>query len=332
MRNFREKSLQLLALMFIFLFVLNFYLGQNYTIIAPGVMVDLKDIVTVERGTKDEGSFFLTTVTTRTLNVPLLIYAAVDPHVKIQRKEQVIPPGWTMKEYMDYMEKWMQESQKIAEYVALKKAGYNPQILGDGAQIVGIMPNSPSKGILFPGDIIRKVDNEPVSIADEVIEKVANRNIGEVVELEVEREDNTLTLSLPTIESQTEPGKAIVGIYITTLNWKPALPLNIEINTGKIGGPSAGCMFVLEILNQLTPEDLAQGRKIAGTGTISLDETIGEIGGVEQKVVAAYRAGAEIFIVPEKNAEAAMKAAKGYDIEVVSVKNLDDVLNYLEEL
>ncbi|MGB4131893.1 MAG: S16 family serine protease, partial [Tepidanaerobacteraceae bacterium] len=239
---------------------------------------------------------------------------------------------WTMKEYMDYMEKWMQESQKIAEYVALKKAGYNPQILGDGAQIVGIMPNSPSKGILFPGDIIRKVDNEPVSIADEVIEKVANRNIGEVVELEVEREDNTLTLSLPTIESQTEPGKAIVGIYITTLNWKPALPLNIEINTGKIGGPSAGCMFVLEILNQLTPEDLAQGRKIAGTGTISLDETIGEIGGVEQKVVAAYRAGAEIFIVPEKNAEAAIKAAKGYDIEVVSVKNLDDVLNYLEEL
>ena len=176
------------------MFVLNFYLGQNYTIIAPGVTVDLKDIVTVERGTKDEGSFFLTTVTTRTLNVPLLIYAAVDPHVKIQRKEQVIPPGWTMKEYMDYMEKWMQESQKIAEYVALKKAGYNPQILGDGAQIVGIMPNSPSKGILFPGDIIRKVDNEPVSIADEVIEKVANRNIGEVVELEVEREDNTLTL------------------------------------------------------------------------------------------------------------------------------------------
>ncbi|MGB4130338.1 MAG: signal protein PDZ, partial [Tepidanaerobacteraceae bacterium] len=85
--------------MFIFLFVLNFYLGQNYTIIAPGVTVDLKDIVTVERGTKDEGSFFLTTVTTRTLNVPLLIYAAVDPHVKIQRKEQVIPPGWTMKEY-----------------------------------------------------------------------------------------------------------------------------------------------------------------------------------------------------------------------------------------
>jgi len=62
MRNFREKSLQLLALMFIFLFVLNFYLGQNYTIIAPGVTVDLKDIVTVERGTKDEGSFFLTTV------------------------------------------------------------------------------------------------------------------------------------------------------------------------------------------------------------------------------------------------------------------------------
>ena len=91
-------------------------------------------------------------------------------------------------------------------------------------------------------------------------------------------------------------------------------------------------MFVMEILNQLTPEDLTKGRKIAGTGTISLDEKIGEIGGVEQKVVAAYRAGAEIFFVPEKNAEAAMKAAEGLEIEVVPVKQLDDILNYLNEL
>ena len=119
MRHFRKKSLQLLlVLTIIFLFVFNLYLSRGYAIIAPGVTIDLKDIVTVENGKKDEGSFFLTTVTTRTLNLPLLIYAMLDPHVEIQRKEQVIPPGWTTKEYMDYMTKWMQESQKIAEVVA----------------------------------------------------------------------------------------------------------------------------------------------------------------------------------------------------------------------
>lgn len=328
----RKNSLQIIVFVFILLFIFNLYLGQTYTIVAPGVTIDLKDIVTVENGSKDEGSFFLTTVSSRTLNLPLLIYAAIDPYVEIQRKEQVIPPGWDMKQYMEYMKKWMQESQKVAEVVALKKAGYNPKIVGDGAQVVEIMPESPAKGKLMPGDIIKKVDNEQVNIAEEVVKKVASRNIGEVVKLEIERENKTLNLSIPTIESKTEPGKSIIGIYITTLNWKAELPLKIEIDTGEIGGPSAGSMFVMEILNQLTPEDLTKGRKIAGTGTISLDEEIGEIGGVEQKVVAAHRAGAEIFFVPEKNAKAAMEAAEGLDIEVVSVTKLDDILNYLNEL
>jgi len=328
----RKKSLQLIVLTLILLFGLNFYLAQKYTIMAPGIAVDLKEIVTVENGSKDKGSFFLTTVSSHTLNLPLLIYAAIDPNVEIKPKEQVIPPGWDLKQYMDYMKKWMQESQKIAEVVALKKAGYDPQILGDGAQVVEIMPDSPAKGKLMPGDIIKKVDNEQVNIAEEVVNKVASRGIGDMVKLEFEREDKTMTVTLPTIESKTEPGRSIIGIYITTLNWKPILPLKIEINTGEIGGPSAGSMFVMEILNQLTPGDLTKGRKIAGTGTISIDEQIGEIGGVEQKVVAAVRAGAEIFFVPEKNAEAAMKAAERFDIEVVSVKTLDDILNYLEKL
>ncbi len=230
------------------------------------------------------------------------------------------------------MKKWMEESQKIAEVVALKKAGYNPQILGDGAQVVEIMPESSAKGKLFPGDIIKKVDKEKVNLAEEVVKKVSYRNIGELVELEVERENNTIILLIPTMESKTEKGKPVVGIYITTLNWKPQLPIKIDINTGDIGGPSAGSMFTMEILNQLTPEDLTGGRKIAGTGTISLDEQIGEIGGIKQKVVAAHRDGAEIFFTPEKNAEAAMKAAEGLDIKVVPVTKLDDILNYLRQL
>lgn len=274
----------------------------------------------------------MTTVSSRTLNLPLLIYAAIDPNVNIERKEQMIPPGWDMKQYMKYMKKWMEESQKTAEVVALKKAGYNPQILGDGAQVVEIMPESPAKGNLLLGDIIKKVDKEKVNLAEEVVKKVSNRNVGEKVELEVERENRTITVFIPTMESKTEKGKPVVGIYITTLNWKPMLPLKVDIDTGEIGGPSAGSMFTMEILNQLTPEDLTRGRKIAGTGTISLDEQIGEIGGIKQKVVAAYRDGAEIFIVPEKNAEDAMKAAEGLNITVVPVSKLDDILNYLRGL
>ncbi|AEE91596.1 PDZ/DHR/GLGF domain protein [Tepidanaerobacter acetatoxydans Re1] len=328
----RKRSLQVITII-ILLLGLNYYLGQTYTIVAPGITVDLKEIVTVENGSKHkEGSFFLTTVSSRTLNIPLLFYAAVDPYVNIERKEQMIPTGWDMQQYMDYMRRWMEESQKIAEVVALRKAGYNTQILGDGAQVVEIMPESTAKGKLLPGDIIKKVDKEKVNLAEEVVKKVSNHNIGEMVELEVERQNKTITVFIPTMESKTEKGKSVIGIYITTLNWKPILPLKIDIDTGDIGGPSAGSMLTMEILNQLSSENLTKGHKIAGTGTISLDEQIGEIGGVQQKVKAAYRDGAEIFFVPERNANDAVKAAEGLNIEIISVTKLDDILDYLEEL
>ena len=203
----KNRSLKIFILTVVIFLGLNYYLNQTYTIIAPGITVDLKNIITVEQGSKQkEGSFFLTTVSSRTLNLPLLIYAAIDPNVNIERKEQMIPPGWDMKQYMKYMKKWMEESQKTAEVVALKKAGYNPQILGDGAQVVEIMPESPAKGNLLLGDIIKKVDKEKVNLAEEVVKKVSNRNVGEKVELEVERENRTITVFIPTMESKTEKG------------------------------------------------------------------------------------------------------------------------------
>jgi len=278
------------------------------------------------------GLFFLTTVRTSTLNLPLLIKAAFDPYISVQKREDVIPPGWDFRDYLEYMKQWMQESQKIAEVVALRKAGYNPKINGDGAQIVGIMEESAAIGKLKPGDIIKKVNDVPTNIAEEVISKVTSHKVGDIVELEILRDGKIIKVDVPTIENPSEEGKAFIGVYITTLNWRPELPLKIDIDTGQIGGPSAGSMFVMEILNQLSDEDLTKGHKIAGTGTINLEEKIGRIGGIQQKVVAAYKAGAEIFFAPEENYEDALKAAQGLNIKVVPVKELDDMIEYLKNL
>src|SRR5690606_33919866 len=109
-------------------------------------------------------------------------------HVNIIKREKMIPPGWTIKDYLNYMKSWMEESQKIAEVVALRKAGYEPKILGEGAQIVGIMDESPAKGKLFQGDIIKKVDNKDITIADEVVKNISARAVGDVVQLQVERQ------------------------------------------------------------------------------------------------------------------------------------------------
>ncbi|MCF6095824.1 PDZ domain-containing protein [Thermovorax subterraneus] len=332
-RDFFLKRRFLLIAVALVLLAINFYIANNYTLVAPGVTVDLKEIIEVEQGEKNEkGAFLLTTVSTRPLNIPLAFYAAFHPYVNIEKREKVIPPGMDMKKYMDYMKQWMEESQKIAEIVALKRAGYKPEILGKGARVVEVMEDSPAKGLLLPDDIITAVDGVKVNLAEEVINLVTKHKIGEKVNLEIVRKGRKLSLEVPTIESKTEKGKPIIGVFITTLDWKPILPLDIKINTGDIGGPSAGVMFTLEILNQLTPGDLTKGKKIAGTGTISLDERVGEIGGVVQKVAAAKRDGAEIFFVPENNAEEARRVAGNLGIKLVPVKTLEDVLDYLENL
>lgn len=333
MNNFLKKNFKTLIITLVVLFAFNFYLSENYSIIAPGITVDLKQIVFVEGGDKEEkGAFYLTTVSTRDVNIPLFLYAFLSPSVEIEKKEDIIPPGWDMKKYIEYMKQWMEESQKIAEVVALKKAGFNTQILGNGAKVVEVIEDSPAKGKIFPGDVVKKVDGEKINIAEEMIKKVSNRKVGDPVTLEIDREGEKKVITIPTIESKTEKGKAMVGLLITTMDWKPILPKKIIINTGEISGPSAGLMFTLEILNQLLPGDLTKGKKIAGTGTISLDGTVGEIGGVKQKVLAAYRDKAEIFFVPVKNADDAKKAAKNLNIKIVPVNNIDEVLNYLRSM
>lgn len=332
-RNFFLKKRSALIITIVALLIANIYISNNYTVVAPGVTLDLKEVVQVEKGVRDEkGSFLLTTVSTRHSNIPLLFYAALHPYVNIEKRERIIPPGMDLEKYMEYMKQWMEESQKIAEVVALRRAGYKPIIMGRGARVVEIMEDSPARGLILPEDIITKVDGIKVNLAEEVVNLVTRRRIGEKVNIEIERNGRKISLTVPTVESKTEKGRPMIGVLITTLDWKPVLPVDIKIDTGDIGGPSAGVMFTLEILNQLTPGDLTKGRKIAGTGTISLDERVGEIGGVTQKVAAAARDGAEIFFVPEKNAEEAFKAAKNLNIEIIPVKTLQDVLNYLEKL
>ena len=177
--NFKRRRLNLIISAVILILSANYYLGQNYTMVAPGITVELKDIVTVENGEKDgKGSFFLTTVSSRQMNLPLLIYSAINANVNIEKKEDVIPPGWDIKQYMDYMRIWMEESQKIAEVVALKKSGYDPKIYGDGAQIVEIMQDSPAREKLFSGDIIKKVEGVEIHLAEEVVQNISSRTVG----------------------------------------------------------------------------------------------------------------------------------------------------------
>ena len=320
-------------LFFVFLFFALFFMGffvrTDYVLVKPGTARDLREMVSVEGADEDDtGKFFLVAVAQQSSSIWTLVYGYFHPHIEIQRLSQMIPPGMQEHEYHQILQQWMEESKSTAQVVALKRAGYDVEIVSEGVVVAGFLDQSPSEGILEKGDLIIAVDGEKKSLAGEVISAVQQRRIGDPVELTVLRGDAELVLTITTEPHPDDPGLPALGVYISTLDWKPLLPLHIEMETGQIGGPSAGLMFVLEILNQLEPADLTGGRLVAGTGTIDINEDIGPIGGVFQKVIAAERAGAGYFLVPVENYSEAKEAA--HHITLVPVRTLQDALDYLD--
>lgn len=299
----------------------------GYQLLRPGSAENLSDIVQVEGGKTKQGNFYMLTVSHQQASPLGLLYGLVNPQIDLQPSSRVIPPGWTREEYNEYLNRLMEESQALAKVVALRRLGYDVGIRGDGVEVVELGEDSPAKGLLFPGDVVLAVDGEEVTLADEMVNLVKKRRIGETVALRIRRNDREETVVIPTVSHTDYPEQAAVRIYVQTLNWEPSLPLDVKIDVGKIAGPSAGLMFTLEIMNQLGDQDLAGGRKIAGTGQINLHEEVGAIGGVRQKVAAAEEVGAEVFLVPVENYEDAVSAARR--ITVIPVKTLSDALEYL---
>lgn len=311
--------------------VLSFFIPTGYVLISPGSAEDLSKLVAVEGAdTHGRGKFFLVTVSQQPARLLFAIYGFLHPHIEIESLANVIPPGMQEDEYRQLLEQWMNESKLTAQVIALRRAGYQVEIISEGIIVEGLLEESPTKGILEKGDIIIAADGDPVYLANELISVVQDRRVGDAVRLTVLRDEEQLDPVINTAPHPDNPDLPALGVYIRTLHWEPVLPVAIDFQTREIAGPSAGMMFVLEIMNQLSPRDLTGGRLIAGTGTIDINEEVGRIGGVFQKVIAAEQAGAEFFIVPEGNYEEARKAVR--HLELVPVETLQDALDFLDSL
>lgn len=312
--------------------IVGLYVRIDYFIVRPSRAVELGTLISVENAfdDQDRGRLYLVTISQQRASIFTAIYGYIHPYMEVKAKDTVIPDGMDEVEYRQQLREIMSESQQLAQVVALRRAGYEVDILSDGVIVIGLLDEAPAENYLEEGDLIIEVDNSRVSLATEVSALVQDRLVGEEVKLLVTRQEVNLELIIPTGANPDDTDMPFLGILIQTSSLEPQIPIAIEMNTGRIGGPSAGLMFVLEILNQLTPEDITRGKAIAGTGTIDLNENIGRVGGVRQKVVAAKNAGAEIFFVPFGNYDQA--AGVIGNIEVVPVKNLEEVLFYINNL
>ncbi|MBM7623805.1 PDZ domain-containing protein [Sporohalobacter salinus] len=330
----RTKRILTISLIILAVVVLSSVWPTDYYLESPGVAKDLSPLVEVENDYSQniEGQFRLTAVSLEPASLLEYYYVSFfgGEGVSLTPLKRQLPSGVDPKEYFEMMKDVMHESQLKAQAVALRQAGYEPKVTGKGAKIVEVLEDSNARGKLKKNDVIIKVDGKDINLLTEVVNEIRARKIGELVKIKIKRGKKELDYKIKTKELEENPGQPSLGVLISSYQRSYDFPIEIKVDAGEIGGPSAGLMFTLEILNQITPTDLTHGYNIAGTGTIGLDGKVGKISGVKQKILAAEKEEVDIFLAPAENYEAAKEAAS--KVKVVSVKDIQETVRFLNSL
>lgn len=226
----------------------------------------------------------------------------------------------------------MVRAKSNAELVALSALGYEA-FENSGVRIESIEAGSAADGKLEQLEVITAVDRTVTRTPQELISNLAARSVGESVTLSVQRADESDKHDVTVTLGARPDGKTGGFLGITTsqlVSEAKNLPVTIDIDSGNVGGNSAGLAFTLAIIDELTDGSLTGNNRVAVTGTIELDDSVGEVGGISQKVVAAKRAGAKYFLVP-RSLEAEAKENAG-DLTVIPVSNLKEALDALSSI
>jgi PDZ domain-containing protein len=237
-------------------------------------------------------------------------------------RELIYPPNETEQQVEQRNAEEFDRSQTSAETAALRKLGYPVQVT-----VKSVVAGGPAQDALRAGDVITSVNGAPVNGAAALTAVIRAKPAGATMAVAYTRGGKPATAQIVTkADAAGQPPR--IGVEI---DQKQPHPFTLDIDLDEIGGPSAGLMFTLGIIDKLRPDDLTGGRIIAGTGTIDDDGKVGPIGGIPQKLRGAKAAKAQVFLTPVDNcAEAVRNAVPG--LPMVKVANLDDALTALETL
>jgi PDZ domain-containing protein len=300
-----------------------------YVVEGPGPTVNTvgsyagKKVITVtgKPTSASRGHLNLTTVSLND-RVDLLsgIKFWLDRRYAVVPREEVFPPGRSQTQVDKENAADFRDSQSSAEVAALRELSYPLQ-----TTVADVLPDAAARGVLRVADVITSLDGTRIASAAQLVGRLRAKHPGDSVVVGYLRGGKAATAAIKTGKSKQDPKRAALGIQ---LGQEPAPPLKISFNINDIGGPSAGLMFSLGIIDLLTAADLTGGRFIAGTGTIDDVGKVGPIGGIHQKLVAAREAGATVFLSPAGNcAEARVGTPAG--LRLVKVTELHDALSSL---
>lgn len=277
------------------------------------------------------GELMMLTVSGQEVNLFEAVVAGFDPDVDLVPESAIRPPDESDEDFVLRNRASMDLSTETAITVALRRLGYEITPTSDGIRVVAVVAGAPAASLIQVDDVILEVDGQVVTLVEELAPLITANSVGDMIELRIRRGGEEVSLSVELAAREDEPSRPMIGITAENLNPRFDFPFAINIEAGQIGGPSAGMMYTLAVMDLLSPDDLTGGHVIAGTGTIDIEGNVGPIGGVRQKVVAAEAAGAEVMLVPATNYDEALTARR-YGMELVPVATLDEVLTALEQL
>ncbi|GAF39072.1 hypothetical protein FC83_GL002475 [Agrilactobacillus composti DSM 18527 = JCM 14202] len=341
-KNWFKSSALVVGILFVLAFC---FLPINYFLESPGTAEQVAQFVKVDQK-KDQtkGKYLLTTVRLQQATPLQLIVGHFQPYTDIMSKSEVMGNA-SSAAYDTLQNYYIENSENTAIAQAFKKAGKPYTLKFIGVYVLDIIEQSNFKNTLKLGDTVSAVNQQHFKSATDFQKYVRKQKVGQKVTVSYLRQGKTKTTTGKLIQL---PNSQQAGLGITlTDHTKVSTKEPVKIDAGAIGGPSAGLMFTLQVYDQISGHHLRKGRIVAGTGTIASDGTVGPIGGIDKKVVAAAKAGATIFFAPndqltkaerqktpnyQNNYQIAKSAAKrlGTKMKIVPVQTLDDAIQYLQ--
>ena len=287
-------------------------------------------LVTVPGG-KDptRGGVYFVDVVVRKATLLERLFGGLHDGADLYPATAVNPPGVGEQQRRRIDLQDMHRSQEIAAAVALRAAGKKVVLRSVGARIAYVEDGKPAVGKLEPDDVIVAVNGARVRGPKDVFLRMKKTAVGDVARFTVRRGKQTLVVPIKTVAADSGPRRPVVGVFL-----EPALdihlPFNVRIDAGNVGGPSAGLAFALEVMEELG-RDVVHGHRVAATGEIFPDGSVGPIGGIKQKTIGARQAHVDAFLVPAgDNARDAKKHAAG--LRILPVENFSQALRALATL
>jgi Lon-like protease len=332
MRLSLSARIAAVGLLLLTVFAVLWIVPTNMYIFLPNEAHLVEPLVEVEgeREQQGGGGIYYVDVLVRKATLLERIVPSIHDGATLEPESRVLQEGESDDERRREELRSMKLSQRAAAAVALRELGYKVVVRQVGVRITGVDPNVPAADVLEPGDVVVAVDGRRVRTPATLSRLVTAGQPGSQLRLTISREGKRRQATVRTI-AVTARGRrrAVIGVFID-----PALvirlPIKVEIDTGNVGGPSAGLAFALDVMEELG-RDVDRGYRVAATGSISPDGRVGRVGGLRQKAIGVRRSNLDVFLVPAgDNAREARRYAR--DVRVIPVQTFRQALRALATL